>query len=281
MSPALLKLLKPDVIVEMLEIAVQYEKWDKLKAGAEQLYNCAQYIYEERLYSKAKELPLPAVDTARPLVYYFGFSHYRRGLACLKLGLYEQARESIVKYAELGWLQDLDSEGLQIVEDFRNLAKSSAYALDLFSGRLELLREYAAFLQEQPEELLPGLAAVLQAAVQHEIDIDDRIHNLIERADAFQEYWNAAKASQYCDYCYHMALYRQQNGRGEEAAEYALKAMKLTLPLDNTIRFNKCMALFESLRRKATKEQSRQYRDIRSQYFKRINELLAMEAAGS
>ncbi|MNI96969.1 hypothetical protein D3C73_1555280 [compost metagenome] len=65
------------------------------------------------------KLSIPHVHLERPLVYYFGLSHLMCGMAHQNQGTYEQARECIYKYAELGWMEDLKEEDIQVVEEFR------------------------------------------------------------------------------------------------------------------------------------------------------------------
>lgn len=114
---------------------------------------CTARIYEDRQYHKAMKLPIPHVQLERPLVYYFGLSHLMCGMAHQNQGSYEQARECIYKYAELGWMEDLDEEGMLVVKEFRFLAKTNLYAVDILSENIELIEEYVAFLQDNLEEI--------------------------------------------------------------------------------------------------------------------------------
>lgn len=52
MRTSILKSLKPDIIVEMLEMAVAFENWKKVMETGDILYPCVQRIYEERQYHK-------------------------------------------------------------------------------------------------------------------------------------------------------------------------------------------------------------------------------------
>ncbi|WP_256703834.1 hypothetical protein [Paenibacillus sp. FSL H8-0259] len=125
MRPSILKSLNPEIIIEMIEMAYRFEEWDKMLDAAGILYSYAQCVYEERQYHKAKKLPVPLLGTARPLVYYFGFSHLMQGIAFQKQEKYGEARETIYRYAELGWMEDLGLEGLAIAEEFRGLARAN------------------------------------------------------------------------------------------------------------------------------------------------------------
>ncbi|WP_144415290.1 DNA-binding protein [Paenibacillus durus] len=261
MRPSILRSLKPDIIVEMLEMAFHCENWDKLLNTSDILYSYAQCIYEERQYYKAKKLPVPLVNMARPLVYYYGFSHLMRGIAYQKQGQYDQARESIDKYAELGWMEDLGEEGMQIVEEFRFLARANGFALDILSGKTERLAEYVVFLKNNPEELLPGLDTILQAALRHGLNVDELLDTFAEQAAEFGEYEDAGNVSHYYSYCYHLALYHKQAGGQDKALKYVMQALMLAHQSGNDRNFKKCMALFESLREGATEERIRQFEE--------------------
>lgn len=262
MRPSILKSLKPDIMVEMLEMAYRFEDWDKMLNTAGILYSYAQCIYEERQYHKAKNLPVPTLDTERPLVYYFGFSHLMRGIVCQKQGKYDEARESIYRYAELGWMEDLGEEGQEIAEEFRVLAHANLYIVEILSGKTELLEGYARFLQDNPEELLPGLGTILQAAVQYGLDVDDLLHMFAEQSAGFGEYEDAGNISHYYSYCYHLALYHERAGRVPEALDWTIQSLMLAHQSSHDGNFKRCLALFETLREEITEEQDRRYHEV-------------------
>ncbi|EHS54846.1 hypothetical protein [Paenibacillus sp. Aloe-11] len=262
MRTSILKSLKPDIIVEMLKMAVAFENWKKVIETADILYQCVQSIYEERQYHKAMKLPIPHVQLERPLVYYFGLSHLMCGMAHQNQGAYGQAREYIYKYAELGWMEDLEEEGMQVVEEFRFLAKTNLYAVDILSGNIELIEEYVAFLQDNLEEILPGLNTILQAALMYHLDVGDILHTFAEQINEFGSYEDIENVSYYYSYCYHLALYYRKYDRLQEAVGLTVEAMNLADRSGNDGHFKRCTALFESLREWATVEQIGEYRQI-------------------
>ncbi|WP_082727108.1 tetratricopeptide repeat protein [Paenibacillus riograndensis] len=261
MRPSILKSLKPDIIVEMLEMAYRFEDWDKMLNTAGILYSYAQCIYEEKQYHKAKKFPVPILDTERPLVYYFGFSHLMRGIVCQKQGKYDEARDSIYRYAELGWIEDLGVEGEEIAEEFRYLARANLYIVEILSGRTELLEGYARFLQDNPEELLPGLGTILQAAVQYGLDVDDLLHTFAEQSAGFGDFEDAGNLSHYFSYCYHLALYHRRAGRLPEALDWTIQSLVLAHQSRHDGNFKRCLALFESVREGVTEEQAGRYHE--------------------
>ncbi|MNN59235.1 hypothetical protein D3C81_1743370 [compost metagenome] len=114
--------------------------------------NGRKWAYEERQYCKATGKRIPFIKMDHPLVYYFSISEQMRGIAYLNLGDYEQARNSIYRYAELGWVEDLGEEGQVITRDFRLLAKVNLYAVEILSGKTELLNDYVRVLQSFPRK---------------------------------------------------------------------------------------------------------------------------------
>ncbi|MXO76415.1 DNA-binding protein [Paenibacillus sp. OT2-17] len=262
MQEDILKSLKPDVIVQLLKMAYSFGNWAQVETTSGILYSHVQRIYEERQYHKAMKLPIPHVNLERPLVYYFGLSHLMCGMAHQNQGTYEQARECIYKYAELGWMEDLKEEDIQVVEEFRFLAKTNLYAVDILSGNIELVEEYVGFLQDNLEEILPGLNTVLQAALMYHLDVGDILHTFAEQIDEFGSYEDAENISYYYSYCYHLALYYRKCGRLQDAVGLTVQAMQLADQSGNDRNFKKCTALFESLRESATAEQIREYRQM-------------------
>ncbi|WP_238655582.1 hypothetical protein [Paenibacillus piscarius] len=76
---------------------------------------------------------------------------HMRGIAYLEKEEYEQAEAWVDMYAELGWMEGLDDKGLEVVAEFRFLAQTIRYAIDLMSGRVDALDSYVDFLRENPE----------------------------------------------------------------------------------------------------------------------------------
>jgi hypothetical protein len=210
MHLSILKAFNPDFLVEMLETAYYFEQWDKLLYTADILHSYAQRIYEERLYCKAMGMTIPLVEMQRPLVYYFGFSQQMRGDAYQHLGDYEQARDSIYRYVELGWLEDLGMEGQVIAREFRHLAKVNLYAVEILSGKTELLENYARFLQTYPNGLLDGLIVIMQAALCYGLNVDEQLSYLNDDINEIKLEQDKTAQSKYRRLCYLVDLYNMR-----------------------------------------------------------------------
>ncbi|MDK8190549.1 DNA-binding protein [Paenibacillus sp. UMB7766-LJ446] len=260
MRKSILKSLKPDIIVEMLEMAVAFENWNKVMETADVLYQCVQCILEERQEHRTKGLPLPYIRTERPLIYYYGFSLQMRGMAYEKMGQVDQARACIDQYAELAWMEELDETGMQVVQEFRHRAQVNRYALEIEAGHAELLEEYVNFLLEHPDECIAGLRTIVGAAVRYRWQIDRVLHMFASQVQGSGREIDSSNNDDMYHYCFHRALYEQGMGRQKKAVEFILQALRLADELEMNQYFKKCAALLESLRENATEEQIGRYR---------------------
>ncbi|WP_405154536.1 DNA-binding protein [Paenibacillus sp. FSL K6-0108] len=260
MRKSILKSLKPDIIVEMLDMAVAFDNWNKVMERADMLYQCVQCIHEERQEHRTKGLPLPYIHTERPLIYYYGFSHLMRGMAHQKMGQVDQARACIDQYAELEWVEDLDEVDIQVVQEFRHKARVNRYALEIEAGQVELLQEFVNFLLEHPEEWLVGLKVITEAAVRHRWQIDRVLHVFEDQIQGDGREIDSSNNDDMYHYYYQRALYEQWMGRPQEAVEFILQAIRLADKLGVDRYFIRCIALLESLREEATGKQIGRYR---------------------
>ncbi|WP_342437720.1 DNA-binding protein [Paenibacillus sp. FSL L8-0436] len=213
MHHSILKAFNPDILVEILEAAYLFEQWNKLIYTADILLNYAQRIYEERQYCKAMGLNIPIIEMKHPLVYYFGFSQQMQGDAYQMLGDYEHAKDSIYRYAELGWLEDLGRDGQEIAREFRFLAKVNLYAVEILSGKTELLSDYVRFLQTYPKGTLDGLAVIMQAALCYELNVDEQLRLLTDEITGIESEQDGEVRSKYRKCCDLVDLYNKRKAQ--------------------------------------------------------------------
>ncbi|MEO2210374.1 DNA-binding protein [Paenibacillus amylolyticus] len=262
MRKSILKSLKPDIIVEMLDMAVAFENWNKVMERADMLYQCVQSIHEERQEYQSKGVPAPHIHIERPLVYYYGFSHLMRGMAHQKMGQVDQARACIDQYGDLGWMEDLDEVGMLVVQEFKHKAQVNRYALEIEAGQVQLLEEFVNFLLEHSEEWLVGLKVITEAAVRHRWQIDRVLQVFEDQIKGVGRETDSSNNDDMYRYCYQRALYEQWMGRPQEAVDFILQAIRLADKLGMDRYFIRCTALLESLREEATVDQIGRYRVI-------------------
>ncbi|MFB5761286.1 DNA-binding protein [Paenibacillus medicaginis] len=262
MQTFILKSLKPDIIVEMLNMAVGFENWSKVLETADILYQCVKCIHEERRERQSKGWSASYNHTEHPLLYYYGYSLEMKGLAFQKLGRVEEARACIGRYAELKWMDTLNEAEEQVVQDFKHKARANRYALEIEAGQAELLEEYVGFLYKHPEECVKGLTTIMEAAVRYGWRIDRILHTFSEQAAGFAIESYSSNNDDMYHYFYHRAIYEQWVGRLVDAVECILQAIRLAHELGMDRYFKRCAVQWESLREAATKEQIERYRAL-------------------
>jgi hypothetical protein len=183
-----------------------------------------------------------------------------RGVAHQKMGQVDQGRACIDQYAELAWMEELDEEGMHVVQEFRHRAQVNRYALEIEAGHAELLEEYVNFLLEYPDECIAGLRTIVGAAVRYRWQIDRVLHMFASRVQGSGREIDSSNNYDMYHYCFHRALYEQCMGREKKAVEFILQALRIADELEMNQYFKKCAALLESLREYATVEQIGRYR---------------------
>ncbi|MBU9707650.1 DNA-binding protein [Paenibacillus sp. AK121] len=250
-----------DTLVNMIKLSFSFMDGTHMIALCDQLYSHVNQKYQELQLYKACKKPIQPIHTKRPLVYYYGYSHLMKGMAFQKQGKYEAARDCIEKYAELGWFNGLDPYGEAEVEYYRHAARANLYALDILSGRSEVLQEYVQFLRDNPEELLPGLLSIVEGAARHDYPLERVLESFAEQIEDFKYFEEPVNVSYYFRFCYQLALYYIKLRQFTVALGYILQSLKLsdTLGMEHEHEFRKCTAIFEIFRSQATATQQDQY----------------------
>ncbi|MGG4220951.1 DNA-binding protein [Paenibacillus jamilae] len=250
-----------DTLVNMIKLSFSIMDGANMIALCDQLYSLVNQKYQELQLYKACQKPVQPIHTKRPLVYYYGYSHLMRGMAFQKQGKYEAARDCIEKYAELGWFNGLDPYGEAEVDYYRHAARANLYALDILSGRSDVLQEYVQFLRDNPEELLPGLLSIVEGAARHDYPLERVLQSFAEQIEDFKYFEEPVNVSYYFRFCYQLALYHIKLRQFTVALDYILQSLKLsdTLGMEHEHEFRKCTAIFEIFRSQATATQQDQY----------------------
>ncbi|AET60568.1 DNA-binding protein [Paenibacillus terrae HPL-003] len=250
-----------DTLVNMIKLSFSFNDGVHMIALCDHLYDRASQKYQELQFYKAHKKSVQPIHTKRPLVYYYGYSHLMKGMAFQKQGKYDEARDCIEKYAELGWFNGLDPYGEAEVEYYRHAAKANLYALDILSGSFKVLQEYVQFLRDNPEELLPGLLSIVEGASRHDYPLDVVLEPFAEQIDGFKYLEEPVNVSYYFRFCYQLSLYYIKQQQFTVALDYILQSLMLsdTLGMEHEHEFRKCTAIFEIFRSQATATQQDQY----------------------
>lgn len=235
------------------------ERWDDVEKYAEELRRLAQDMYEDKRksYKKSK------YTLHHPLVFYYGRALLLKSLSFEYREMYEEANELTKEYVDLSWFEGLDEQGRIEVQRFSMFAHANLLCIEVKMGNQTVIPQYAAFLQENPEELLEGLITLLISANRHQYSIDETLQRFaIESMDIsemvstdsyYREFFHRQR---YCQFCYHYAAYSFYRDHFAEGIKYTLLSLEVAIQMKNNRVMVLCMTLFEKYREHASFDQS-------------------------
>lgn len=255
-----------DSLVQMIRASYILENWEIILQIADALY------YEiNHLYSIMQEEGIDRQDSnkfklKRSVIYYFGYSMCLKGVAYEKLCRYDEARECISKYEELGWINLKDAESLAEVEYYSRIARANRYVIELYEGNTAVLPDYIVFLRDNSEETLLGMTHILESAIKHNFNVDEVLDEFEEQIDSLWEFYETKRSARdYIDFIYLKAKYYSQNGKVHESINMLSSSMSSSVKLKDDTGFRKSVALFEKLRDQTTPEQLEEYLGLMDQ----------------
>lgn len=241
------------------------DRWTDVYAIASELEQLAGTMLHNPRERKEFGQTLLQEKELQPLIVYYGQSLFYRGIAAEQQGRLDEARSCIQAYQELSGLGELDECGFQEAQQLVRQAQKHLYMLELRSGNVVLIPEYAEFLAGgQPAELMEGLLLLVQTAIAHRICIDKQLALLLvdmefgSHSGEGQGLGNLEKA-QYARFCYYYGIYLLSSRRYTLGLNYNLLSLRRSLELNQTEQLVLCMALFEEYRSEATEAQREQF----------------------
>ncbi|GGH19580.1 hypothetical protein [Paenibacillus segetis] len=235
------------------------ERWEDVEKYAEELRELAQDMYADnrRSYKKSK------YRLQHPLVFYYGRALLLKSLSFEYREMYEEAKKWIMGYVDLSWFKGLDEQGRIEVQRFSMYARANLLCIEVKMGNQTVIPQYAAFLQENPDEILEGLITLLISANQHQYSIDETLQlfaiesmdiTKMESTDSYyREFFHRHR---YCQFCYHYAAYSFYRDHFSEGIKYTLLSLEVAIQMKNNRMMVLCMTLFEKYREHATFDQS-------------------------
>ncbi|MFM9277598.1 hypothetical protein [Paenibacillus jiagnxiensis] len=240
--------LRIDSLVDLIRASFFLEEWSKMLQISDKLLLSANKVYSEQ--KKALEAGKRYVfdDRKRHVVYYFGFSYMSKGIALHKMERFEESKECIKQYVDLSWLDDGSKKAKEEIDFFKLFARGNSYIVCLLEGKLEVLDSYVQFLKEsRPEELFPGLITILEAALKHNLNVDEVIQSFkTDVLDTISYYEKQNSMTKYLSKYYHiMSLYLFREGNYKDGIHYTLKALELSDKFNDMVFEKRSTALFE------------------------------------
>lgn len=114
-----------DALAQMLKLTFSNDDWQPMIRIADRLYEIALNKY---LLFEQEGYPFLS---ARPLIYYVGYSQLCKGVALQKLRRYEESRKCISQYGDLSWFKGIAERDKYIIEDFQKYAVGNSFTLGM------------------------------------------------------------------------------------------------------------------------------------------------------
>lgn len=261
-----------DGLKELANTYRSLKEWDRLEKIVDKLHPIAHALYFE--IHRNKKMRHSPKKTGRPLFFYLAYSSLLRAEVSEGRGDYKLALHYTNEYADLSWVQETDEETLHWKNLFNEWAEANTYLNKLLSGELEILSDYLAYIERNPDELLFALLNILKAANQFNFDIDDILLKFDDQITSYLEtrqtigVYNDTVVDQYSLYLfYEIAEYYLTYKKESKGFKYLLECLERSVIIKNSSDIFKCMVLFENNRHMASSDTITAYHNLMEEVY--------------
>ncbi|WP_051541285.1 hypothetical protein [Caldalkalibacillus mannanilyticus] len=239
-----------DALLQLANVCYSISKCEHIVNYADELQELATIVYNNQLHHKKKGKAIQPLRTERHLIVYYGQGYLMKGLALSKQEQYEEAIQYVQKYIDLSWFEILDNLGKQEVEKFRYWGEANLYAFHLLMGKFEILQKYVEFLKKYPNEVLPGLLNIVEAANKHDFNIDGVLNIFSDDIKQFEKNEKVINISSHNQFRNQLAIYLFRRGKLTEGINETIRCLYISEKLKEYKSFKKCAAsLLNSIER--------------------------------
>lgn len=255
-------------VKDLADVYASLHRWDRVQFLAEKLEHKSSIQYRHRL--KRKHGENVEDRSSREQLFYLLYAYLLMANVCDAHQEYERALQYVNLYSnvELLGIGELDEAEQQVVEQFHQWGKGNACLYRLMSGQIEVLANYAEYIEHHAEERLPAMYRILQAANQFGLNVDHLLErygtNLLfeERSSSLGNYNAQIVANQYIRYAWELSLYHLGAGRYESGFRHLLEGLELAIRYSHESMLIQCVRLFEQYRQEAAESRREQYKNL-------------------
>ncbi|WP_340253219.1 hypothetical protein [Brevibacillus borstelensis] len=216
-----------DGLLQLANLSFTLHRWKEVEKYADELRELAMAVYQDEIRKRESKNPTGPFKTERSLVVYYGQGFLLKSVALEMQKSYEQAKKFVKGYENLRWFELLDDVGREEVEKFETWAKANLYTLEILMGNTDILDEYVTYLANHPNEILPGLIAILEASNSHHFCVDHILDTFSGEIASFRNGRDAVSQDRHFQFRYHKMLYEFRKNRMEQGIEEALCCLSL------------------------------------------------------
>lgn len=246
-----------DGLLQLANFFVLRDELEEVERLADELFKLADTLYNLKMWKK------PNFKTSRPLVYYYGQSHLLKDYYYELTGQYEEAKKCVEDYADLSWMEGLDTYGMEEVKRFSVFAKANSLSIAVKLGDQKAIPAYIEMMKENEQEIIQGLTTLLESSNKHEYDISEILevfsHYLevrTEHLDIIGQYKKEFQVLNYANLNLHYAIYCFRKNDFTLGITKLLESIEDSVRIGNDEGIHKKMSMFEIYRDRATQEQS-------------------------
>ncbi|WP_037286978.1 helix-turn-helix domain-containing protein [Saccharibacillus sacchari] len=231
-----------DASINALHILYNQRKFEELDVMSDKFI-----LFCIQLFGTANTPNFKAMDRYKNLcerhpVVYYGQAYLAKQCALEGFKKYREAQAYCNKYGELRWFDDGSEAAHKELSKFAIFAQANFWNFELLQGNMNVLPDYTAFLEDHPEELIPGLITILESANAFNFPIDyfverfeHKLEELLENPDGY--YTEIAKRNNLSYLLYHLAIYHSNAGRIQKSLTAAMKCWNMSQTVNNQQHF--------------------------------------------
>ncbi|MGN7415611.1 helix-turn-helix domain-containing protein [Paenibacillus sp. SAF-068] len=237
-----------DALKHLIHVFMAVHKWDKVDGLAQEMYKLAKIIYESKHLSKRREHHED--HTERPLYTYILYAWLIRSTVYEEYGDYTRALELVGLYASGNiWVREDDDESRRVLKQFEEWATANKYLYQMLSGDINVVKEYANYITQYPDEIFMALRYIIQAANKFNWNIDDIIERFSDYIvlrtymTEFGQYNSSMMDQNYAKLLGELALYYLNHNR-DIAINRILEGLNFSIQKNNDLNFIKYVIVF-------------------------------------
>ncbi|MNW29183.1 hypothetical protein D3C74_60290 [compost metagenome] len=269
-----------DALKDLANLYRSLGKWDKVFELAQAMGQQARILYEWKYSSKRedREQLEKIAKLSGPLFGYIAYSDLLSASACDERGDYEQGARFIQAYADLSWVKEQDEEAEKWKRSFLEWAASNACLNKLMAGDIRVLPEYVQHIDQSEEDIFVELINVIEAAMRHNVDIDDIIERFEPKVmDSWQReaddvYTRQVLPGEVSLYWYKLAKYKLLKGVYSYGLKCLINSLEISSTINHTALIISSMGLYEQFRTFSDVEVQAQYSTIIRRVWDKENE---------
>ncbi|MEJ8305376.1 hypothetical protein [Saccharibacillus sacchari] len=231
-----------DASIHALNILYNQRKFEELDILSKNFILFCVQLFGTATSPKLKTIKLYKTLCERHPVVYYGQAYLAKQCALEGVEKYKEAQTYCKKYGELQWFDDGSEVAKKELSKFFIFSQANFWNFELLQGNMNVLPEYIVFLENHPEELIPGLITIVVSANTFNFSIDyfmerfeHKLEALLENPDGY--YTEIAKRNNLSFLLYHLAIYHSNAGRPEKSLNAAVKCWNMSQTVNNQQHF--------------------------------------------